>query len=255
MKKQLKLLKQFMAPILERKLMYEKDLDPKVGYGLWAQNYDNEKNNLMHLIDERSISQFLSKGMFVGKIIADFGCGTGRNWPLYLNSGLSRLVGFDVSSEMLNLLKVKFPKAETLLIQPDQSLPCEEKSIDIIISTLVIEHVADLELLFEDWSKILKNDAEIIITGYHPAGLSNGGVISFTIEKKSYRIVKHIHSLEHLLKVAIKYRFEKVFLKEIKIDESLKSYYQEANALHLYEKYEGTPLYFAIHLKRYAKVN
>ena len=67
----------------------------------------------MLALDEEVFSGLLSNITIKNKIIADIGCGTGRHWKKILGNDPGKLIGFDVSDEMLKMLQQKFPKAET----------------------------------------------------------------------------------------------------------------------------------------------
>ena len=90
-----------------------KDEQPEVAYNLWANSYDNQPDNLMLALDEEIFSGLLNTINIKNKIIADVGCGTGRHWKKIFDKEPQKLIGFDVSEEMLQMLKQKFPKAET----------------------------------------------------------------------------------------------------------------------------------------------
>ena len=72
---------------------------------------------------------------------------------------------------MLNKLHYKYPEAETYLLQENNLKESKDGSCDIIISTLVVAHIQNLENAFIEWSRILKNNGEIIITDFHPLTL------------------------------------------------------------------------------------
>src|SRR5579871_6849887 len=91
--------------------------EPAAAYDIWALSYDHQPDNLMLALDEELCNQLFRQAVLRGKVIADIGCGTGRHWKKLLSHQPARLVGYDVSSGMLEILQQKFPDAETYLLQ------------------------------------------------------------------------------------------------------------------------------------------
>src|SRR6476660_8816993 len=93
-----------------------KDTEPELAYNLWADSYDTRDDNLMQDLDEEVFFCLLDLINIKEKIIADVGCGTGRHWKKILDKEPKKIIGFDVSDEMLKMLQQKFPNAETYLL-------------------------------------------------------------------------------------------------------------------------------------------
>src|SRR6187200_2372770 len=81
-----------------------KDIEPEVAYDLWAGSYDSQPGNLMLVLDEEVFSGLLGRINIKNSTIADVGCGTGRHWKQILDNEPKKLIGFDVSGEMLKIL-------------------------------------------------------------------------------------------------------------------------------------------------------
>ncbi len=94
-----------------------KELDPLIAYEQWAEDYDNENGNLMLYFDRILFKEFLSGILLQEKVVLDFGCGTGRNWNELLIENPLKIIGCDISESMIQKLKLKFPNAETHVIQ------------------------------------------------------------------------------------------------------------------------------------------
>ena len=90
-----------------------KDTEPEMAYDLWAGTYDIQPGNLMLALDEEVFSSLLNPIKLHNKVVIDVGCGTGRHWQKILDKAPAKLIGFDVSMEMLKILQQKFPHAET----------------------------------------------------------------------------------------------------------------------------------------------
>jgi ubiquinone/menaquinone biosynthesis C-methylase UbiE len=222
----------------------------KEGYRIWANSYDDEKDNLMLIYDEVILKQLLSNIDLSGKIILDYGCGTGRNWPELQKYYPAKIIGCDISPEMIYKLKNKFNDAETYLITDEKLDFLNDNSCDLIISTLVISHIQNIEKLFAEWSRLLKESGDLIITDFHPDLFGKGGARTFKQEGKSYKIEHHIHEINKIEKLLLSLGFNKINFIEKLIDENVKSYYIRKNAVHIFERFKGTPFIYGLHLKK-----
>src|SRR5690349_2252606 len=134
-----------------------KELESSKAYDLWSLAYDAQPGNLMLDMDEEIFTDLLNRVTVYGKVVVDLGCGTGRHWKKIDMKSPARLIGFDVSAGMLEKLKEKFPKAETFRLDEDQLLrELPDSSVDLLVSTLTIAHIEDLESVFREWNRILK---------------------------------------------------------------------------------------------------
>lgn len=231
-------------------LYREKEKDPAAAYDLWASVYDNQPGNLMLDLDEEIFGSLFQEMVLKEKIVADIGCGTGRQWKRILNKTPRKLIGYDVSVEMLKRLQEKYPEAETHLLSDNLLHGLETNSCDILISTLTIAHIEKLESALEEWNRVLKPGADIIITDYHPELLAKGGKRTFNHQNKIISIKNYIHPIERINALARQLHWKETRFTERKIDESVKGYYESKNALSLYEKFKGTAVIYGIHFKK-----
>ena len=131
-------------------------------YNKWASHYDDEEDNLMLLYDSKIQELLLSSINIKDKFILDYGCGTGRNWNNILKKNPEKITGCDISKEMLKRLKDKFPNADVHLLKKNELSFAREKSIDLLLSTLVLAHIKNVGKLFVEWDKILKLNSDIV---------------------------------------------------------------------------------------------
>jgi ubiquinone/menaquinone biosynthesis C-methylase UbiE len=223
---------------------------PVDAYDIWAANYDKQPGNLMLDLDEIVFTRLLAKSIINNKDVADIGCGTGRHWPKVFNHKPKSLTGFDVSAGMLNKLEEKFPDAQTYQVTGDLFTDIPSQSYDTIISTLTVAHIPHIEAALQAWCRILKNNADIIITDFHPSTLAYGGKRTFKHKNTSIAIENYVHLIATIKDVLMKNKFEIVAQEEMEIDESVKHYYTDKNALHVYNSYKGFPIIYGMHLRR-----
>jgi ubiquinone/menaquinone biosynthesis C-methylase UbiE len=153
-------------------------------YDIWADNYDAQPGNLMLELDKIVLNELLGNIAVAGKQIADIGCGTGRHWADILQKEPAALTGFDVSPGMLKQLKNKFPSANAKVIADNHFSDVENGSFDMIISTLTMAHIENINEALAAWGRIMKIEGDIIITDFHPDALAAGGQRTFKYQNK-----------------------------------------------------------------------
>ena len=125
------------------------ELSSQEGYSLWAKSYGKDPNNLMLYLDQELMDEFLSEISLNDQRVLDVVCGNGRYWARIGSYGPRKLVGCDISGEMLSELTTNFPDAEVYQIN-DHILPFASESFDVIVSTLTLGHIPDLPAAFKE---------------------------------------------------------------------------------------------------------
>src|SRR5579872_6534572 len=168
-----------LSRIVRRVLGRTRRLAPVDAYRLWAGSYDAQPDNLVLSLEDELFRSLLGRLSLTGARVLDIGCGTGRHWQALLAQKPSSLIGVDVSREMLDRLRDKFPDA-TLHHVVDDRLPfIDDHSVDVIISTLTIGHIADLSAAITEWRRVLRPGGTMLITDFHPEGFRRGMTRSF----------------------------------------------------------------------------
>jgi ubiquinone/menaquinone biosynthesis C-methylase UbiE len=219
-------------------------------YDIWAENYDSQPGNLMLDLDELLFTKLFDPIDIKNKKIADIGCGTGRHWANILKKKPTDLTGFDVSPGMLGKLKEKFPSAKTHTITDNHFSAIEDNTYDLIISTLTVAHIENIEEALTAWCRILKHTGDIIITDFHPDALAFGGKRTFRHNDKQIAVKNFIHPVNLIIEIFLGNGFFVISEEERTVDEKVKHYYASQNALHVYEKFKGFPVIYGIHFRR-----
>jgi ubiquinone/menaquinone biosynthesis C-methylase UbiE len=226
------------------------EFDPERAYEIWSADYDHQSGNLMLDLDEKIFSDLIENIDMRDKEIADIGCGTGRHWQKIYSKKPSGLTGFDVSGSMLELLKRKFPYARTEKTTDNLLTSVADDSLDMIISTLTIAHIKNIEEAIASWSRVLGKEGELVITDYHPLLLENGGKRSFSHQGRSLSVKNYIHSIPKIRKTFNEAGFMVIREEEKMLNEEMRSYYEAKNALAVYERFKGIPVIYGLHLRK-----
>lgn len=219
-------------------------------YNIWAPEYDSQPGNLMLDLDELVFTELLGSIDIANKNIADIGCGTGRHWPKMLQFDINKLTGFDMSPGMLGMLKHKFPETETYVITDDHFANIADNTYDLVVSTLTVAHIKNIEEALIAWSRILKDSCDLIITDFHPSALASGGQRTFKHGKGHIAVQNFVHSTTHIIAILQKHNFRPIAKIEKTVDETVEHHYQAQNAIHVYDKFKGCPIIYGLHFRR-----
>ena len=227
-----------------------KPLEPRKAYDIWSETYDTESDNLVFKLEEEILDSLFKKTDLSGKLVLDYGCGTGRNWERLLSFHPENITGCDISPKMLEQLNSKYPAFDAYLIKKISSLPFKSGSFNFILSTLVIAQVNNLEEVFREWSRILKPGGKILLTDLHPAILSAGGKRTFEKDGRTYEVKNYIHPIEEIKNLCRKLNMDVAGFEERLISENSKGFYGGKNALHIYERFSGMPLVYGMLIEK-----
>jgi ubiquinone/menaquinone biosynthesis C-methylase UbiE len=224
--------------------------EPAEAYDLWAASYDDQPHNLMLHLDEMVFGRLLEHVDLRQKTVLDIGCGTGRHWPRILEQGPALLYGYDVSVEMLKRLHQKHPDAATCLLEGNALAKTKDASADVIISTLTVAHIEDLAGAFSEWNRVLRKDGATIITDYHPAAFEMGADRTFRHQGRLISVRNAIHPLSEVRALTMGLGWNESEFIELRIDESVRHYYEEQNALDVYRRFYHTPMIYGMRMSK-----
>ncbi len=136
-----------------------KVFDSRDGYNLYASKYDDDADYL-NSFEKDSLFKII--GDIKGKKVLDAGCGTGRMIPELKKRG-AIITAVDISEEALKIVKNKFSDIETVLADVN-NLPFSSESFDIVLATFMIVHIKDLNPVFDEIYRVLKNKGRFILS-------------------------------------------------------------------------------------------
>ncbi|GGW99133.1 class I SAM-dependent DNA methyltransferase [Salegentibacter mishustinae] len=181
-------------------------------YNIWADQYDTNSNKTRDL-DTKSTIETLSKLEFSSVI--ELGCGTGKN-TIFLIKKAEKIIGLDFSQEMLNKAKLKINDKRVKFRKADLTTEwkIDNDSADLITCNLVLEHIEDLDFIFYQANKKLKNGGAFFISELHPFKQYSGSKAKFETENGTQELETYVHHISEYLNVASENGFELVELKE-----------------------------------------
>lgn len=203
-------------------------------------------------------------GSVKNKVVLDAGCGSGYLSSKLAKLGATRVIGLDLSEEMINLANKNYGHENNLEFAVEdleklESIP--EKSIDLIVSNYVLMDTPDLVAVVKAFKRVLKKDGKIVFAILHPcfplalrkldetlkSAVYNWSssyfeeskmiVAPFSNEFNSDFITFH-RTISYYFDVFLKQSFNLINIEEPRIHESLKSSLEPT----LYELFRDHPI-------------
>ena len=101
-----------------------------------------------------------------GKTVLDYGCGAGENSVLIASHGAEKVVGIDISPELVELGHQRlalhgFAETAELRVGSAHELPLEDESVDVVFGMAILHHL-DLQLASAEVFRVLKKGGRAI---------------------------------------------------------------------------------------------
>lgn len=180
-------------------------MDNKEGYNTWAATYDTVVNKTRDL-EAKVLRKTLDGHQF--NHILEAGCGTGKNTP-WLASLATTLTAFDLSEEMMSKAQEKVTGQHVSFRQADltQSWPALAQPADLIVSSLVLEHIEDLDFIFKEANTVLAKGGLFYICELHPFKQYSGSKARFETNEGLVVLECYTHHMSDYVKAAGKHGF------------------------------------------------
>lgn len=140
------------------------------GYDEWSEFYDATVSERLDLplLDK---SPSLRRRTFHDAL--DLGCGTGRIGAWLKQRAVENVDGIDLSEGMLDRAFLK-GCYRSLKLADMLSTGLPSASYDLIVNSMVVEHVRDLNAYYAEGGRLLKTDGLLVTIGFHQHFLLSG---------------------------------------------------------------------------------
>ena len=181
-------------------------------YNVWAENYDTVENKTRDL-EAKALRESVLSAKSLD--ILEIGCGTGKNTE-YLLTKAKKLVGADFSAEMLAQAKEKIKAENVEFRQFDlrEDWNFNENQFDFITCSLALEHIENIDFVFQQVSKVLRENGLFYIGELHPFKQYQGSKARFETGSGVFELECFVHHVSEFFEVAVKNNFQIVELKE-----------------------------------------
>ena len=170
-------------------------------YDSWSATYDTVENKTRDL-EKFACREILADIPF--QTVIELGCGTGKNTE-WLVTKATRVTAVDLSEEMQIIARGKIKAGNVEFRQADSKRPwhfAPSKS-DLITCSLILEHIQDLDFIFNQASQRLDPNGHFYICELHPfkqyegtkARFETGGGIEI-VECYTHNISDYFHAAE-----------------------------------------------------------
>lgn len=181
-------------------------MNTEKAYDNWSSQYDSNINRTRDL-EAIALQHTLANIPFSNCL--EIGCGTGKNTAWLLTKTKS-ITAVDLSDEMLAKAKEKITSAKVNFIQADilQDWNFVTGKYDLVSFSLVLEHIQNLETIFEKISKIIAPGGYVYIGELHPFKQYAGTKARFTTPEGEQVVTCFNHNLTDFTGAAKLYGFE-----------------------------------------------
>ena len=181
-------------------------------YDNWSSQYDTNDNRTRDM-EALALPETLAGIHF--ETCLEIGCGTGKNTSWLLTKA-NTITAVDLSNEMLAKAKEKIQSAKVNFIQADilQEWDFANTKYDLVSFSLVLEHIENLELVFNRVSQVIAATGHVYIGELHPFKQYAGSKARFTTDEGEQVVSCFNHHVSDFVQAAQKHGFKIVNINE-----------------------------------------
>ncbi len=147
-------------------------VDVRTGYGEWVATYERTVEDAM---DIAVLERLTDVDWSTSRRVADLGCGTGRTGAWLRERGITAIDGVDLTPEMLATAHRRGCHAR--LVEADvRDTGLAARSYDLIIASLIDEHLEDLRPLYAEAFRLAADGAVCVVVAFHPHFIMTSGM-------------------------------------------------------------------------------
>jgi ubiquinone/menaquinone biosynthesis C-methylase UbiE len=184
----------------------------QISYNKWAETYDVMLNKTRDL-EGHSLRTLLADIQFENAL--ELGCGTGKN-TVWLQNKAKKLIASDFSLEMLKNAREKILSESTEFMFMDMNQPWKlaSNSFDLITCSLVLEHIENLDWVFQEAARVLKPNGLFYIGELHPFKQYQGSKARFETTNGTIVLDCYTHHITDFFAAAQKNNLKCLTIKE-----------------------------------------
>lgn len=124
-------------------------------------------NNYNNLLEQPAMMNLLPDLM--GKTVLDLGCGFGADCNYFAENGAEKVIGVDISENMINLAKEINSDEKIEYINMSMSeISSLKDTFDLVYSSLAFHYVENIEGLMNDIFHLLNHNGTLLFSQEHP---------------------------------------------------------------------------------------
>ena len=169
-------------------------LNTQSAYTSWAPTYDSDRN-LTRDLDQLVTARMLGARRYAHMIEA--GCGTGKNTPFF-SGCCDSVLALDFSSGMLAIAQQRVQAGNVRFAQANllEPWPSANESVELVSCNLVLEHIENMQPVFNEAARVLANEGMFFVSELHPhkqylgsqARFMNGQQVETRIEAFTHHV-------------------------------------------------------------------
>lgn len=187
-------------------------MNTKQAYNIWSKQYDTNINKTRDL--EAIVLRKVLENIHFNSCL-EIGCGTGKNTE-WLITKAKQITAVDLSEEMLAKAKEKISSEIVQFIQADITFDWtfSKKQYDLVTFSLVLEHIQNLDHVFQEVSKSLAKEGLVYIGELHPFKQYEGSKARFETEDGIQVVECFNHNISDFIDSAKKHNLELINIDE-----------------------------------------
>jgi ubiquinone/menaquinone biosynthesis C-methylase UbiE len=184
-------------------------------YNIWSKTYEADENRTRDL----AASALRNQSFDLQNLDAlEIGCGTGLN-TRFLAEHCRSVVALDFSAGMLEKARSNVTASNVKFVHQDVRLSwlVNTASVDLIVCTLVLEHIESLRHVFEEARRVLRANGEFLIYELHPFRQLQGARAQYkNVDSDEVTLISaFIHNVSDFVNVGIETGFQLIRLEEM----------------------------------------
>ena len=184
----------------------------KEAYKEWSNQYDTNENKTRDL-EAVALRAVLSK-IDINKVL-EFGCGTGKN-TVWFEQNAKEILSADFSEAMIAKAaeKINSPKVQFTVADINEPWDFSKEKYDLVSFSLVLEHIQNIEAVFNKINQVTESGAFVYIGELHPFKQYAGSKARYTAPEGEQIVTCYTHNMSDFITAANKYNFSLMDLEE-----------------------------------------